>query len=155
MTDIKHLVRASAEVVRIESFSQNDVYIRLEKSSYSTDYKRYVGIVTNISFNGDASMIVALEWNPEDASTPPTVKVFGEGSDLQMFAAEPAEIEALVGEMRRSIDTSLEYSENTERQRLETKIAGFHKARESLSLLEGTALTAPKTVGYVLEPASN
>src|SRR5690606_11828344 len=93
------LVQASAEIITIHTLKKNDVYRRLETSSYKGDQVMY-GVVTDIGHNGEDAFIVSLEFDPNDSAGDITPKTFGTSSNLALFACTPEEFTAAAADVR-------------------------------------------------------
>lgn len=93
------LVQASAEIITIHTLKKNDVYRRLETSSYKGDQVMY-GVVTDIGHNGEDAFIASLEFDPNDSAGDITPKTFGTSSNLALFACTPEEFTAAAADVR-------------------------------------------------------
>lgn len=134
---VQTVVKDSAEIVRIVQLSPGDVYKRLVKQSYETAYSLRVGIVQDVLNNGERIAVTALEFEHSYSSAVPKIEVFGDDTDLTLFAATPDEVRVYLGEI-------LEAARRQEKSAADAAA----KAREILTRIEEIAetegITAPR-----------
>lgn len=142
---VEVLVKDSAQVVRIIQLSPGDVYKRLVKQSYETTYSIRLGVVQDVVSNGEQAAITALEFDYAYSSATPKIEVFGDDSDLQLFAATPEEIRAYFGEVFASARRQVQAAEEAA-----TKARGVLQTVEKVSkAIIADELTAPQTSGEI------
>lgn len=126
------LVQASADVVRIVTLRQFDVYKRLEKD-WQDKYVMWLGVVQSVDYNGEDALVTSLELNPVTGKS--EIKTFGTGTDLKLFAATPQEIQHGINEVIQISDRNLVTAqraleaEQTNRRALESAINSIGEAR--------------------------
>lgn len=126
------LVQASADVVRIVTLRQFDVYKRLEKN-WQDQYAMWLGVVQSVDYNGEDALVTALELNPSTGKT--ELKHFGTGTDLKLFPATPQEIQHGINEVLQISDRNIKAAEDalekekTARRALESAINQVGNAR--------------------------
>jgi hypothetical protein len=104
------IVRASAQAVTITTLTQGDIYKRLVEEQWTTNkYRAVIGIVQSVDFNGDDAMISALEISEGKVES----KVFGNDSDLKLFAVSKDEATVLVDDQRKSVEQRVESARNS------------------------------------------
>jgi hypothetical protein len=138
MSEIKTLIQGSATIVKVATFKEGDAYKRLVKQSYSDTYQQYFGVVTGIHHNGDVAMLTCLEFDPENASSGPSNKVFGEGSDLNIFPATPEEIAAALVGMQEALDREIRSAQN--------RVENLEEKQRQLTQVLGTTVTTPEVL---------
>jgi len=141
------IVQASANVIRITKLKQGDVYKRLIEQNYGVDkYKMVFGIVQDVMFNGTDGAITAIEFDYSWTSMGVSLKTFGTGADLQLFAATPEEV-------RAQYETLVKLSRQ-KRDEAIAKLAEASAVVEQVELLAtgATKVTAPETVDSVIIP---
>lgn len=90
--EIKNIVQASADVVRVTSLAPEDFYQRLETGGYAGPRMR-IGVVTGVLVNGEESAVTAIEFPTEYGDGTPAHKVFAAGSDVALFPVSRLELE--------------------------------------------------------------
>lgn len=137
------LLQTSTKVVTITTLTAGDVYKRLVKA-WNDDYKAVYGVVQTVDHNGEDAMLTALEVS--DATV--EAKVFGPGSNLQIFAATPEEVAVALSSHRAMLDSKVRAALdalNTAEQavanfgRIEEQVAN---SRLSIPAVATTELTA-------------
>jgi hypothetical protein len=94
---VDQIVRAAgAEVITITTLRPGDVYSRLEKQSYSETYYLRLGIVQSVHSNGEDAAFTAVEIDSLNYEV--SLKVYGTGANLALFAATPEEIRNVLSE---------------------------------------------------------
>lgn len=93
---VNQIIRpAAAEIITIVQLRPGDVYSRMEKRSYATDYVLTLGVVQTVHHNGADAAFTALEIGGFDGSV--TLKAYGTDSDLALFTATPEEVRRVLG----------------------------------------------------------
>jgi len=95
-TTTETLVRASAEVTRITTLREGDVYKRLETSGGD---KLLLGMVTEILHNGEEAAIIAVEYGAEWSGVQVSRKVFSTERGLAIFPMSADEWGAAMGDL--------------------------------------------------------
>lgn len=129
------LVKASAQIITIHTLKKDDVYRRLEVSSYSPDKVVY-GVVTDIGHNGEDAFISSLEFDPQDAAADIKAKTFGTKTDLALFNCTPEEFIAAAADVRVK-----------QTRAITNKEAELDKARAALVNLEAMVSASNKLTG--------
>lgn len=116
------LVRGAAEVLTITTLRVNDVYKRVEESSYSAEPTLRFGIVIDVMDNGPDAAVVAVEYRPAEYGGTMVVdtKIITGNRALAIFPAQPEEVAqhmaALVEAAQRSEDSAREAYEKASAQ---------------------------------------
>jgi hypothetical protein len=114
MTNFTQLVQASADIITVINLKKGDVYKRLHQEYSTSPYKLVIGIVTDVMLTEGTAGIAAFEItqgeNYTEATTPKFV-VYGPKSDVQIFPAEPLEVEAVLGKAADVIEKKLAEAE--------------------------------------------
>lgn len=106
--NVQNIIKASAQVVTIAELSKNDVYKRLQTSTYESDAIVY-GIIVDVLNNGEDTVIQGLEFTPSYSDIKVELKSYAGDKDLKIFGAEPHELMTYLGDaigaLKRDITT--------------------------------------------------
>lgn len=105
--ETRTLIEPTAQVITITKLSKGDVYKRLVKN-YSDTYDLRIGVVTDVMHNGSEAALTALEFSSSYMNATAEIKVFGGDNDLALFHADPAEIEAYLGDVLKESERTVE-----------------------------------------------
>jgi len=107
----KTLVQATANIVTITNLAEGDVYKRLHKNNYETDYKLYLGVVTGIMHNGEEAAITAIEFEENYSSVRVQLQVFAGDSEVALYHATPDEITSHMNTLRETSQKEIDRKE--------------------------------------------
>jgi len=143
--EIKTLIEASADVVRIVKLAEGSVYKRINESNYNGRSNLILGVVQTVMNNGNDGAFTAIEFSADGYTPKAELIAHRNTADLAIFAATPEEVTAHVGELALMTQRKIAAAEN------ELAVAkGLHAA--VLALLGNTAaLMAPATTLSVTE----
>lgn len=108
--DTTTIIQASAKVVTITQLRTNDVYKRIDSTSYGapSDPKIVFGIVQDVMHNGTDAAFTALELTTTYLEVVPALKVYKAGTDVALFAATPAEVTHHFDDLRATSQRKLD-----------------------------------------------
>lgn len=105
------LVQASATVVTVTTLVAGDVYKRLNDQAYGGDALVF-GIVESVMHNGTDAAITAIEWSSTYGTASVALKTFATNTDLKLFPATPAEVEAHLAEVQDAANRTVKTHED-------------------------------------------
>lgn len=137
------LVRGAAEVLTITTLRVNDVYKRVEESSYAGEPTLRYGIVTDVMDNGPDAAVVAVEYRPAEYGGTMVVdtKIITGGRALAIFPAQPEE----VAQHMAALVESAQRSEESAREAYEKATAQVERVRAVRDRVLANELAAPST----------
>lgn len=136
-TTISTYVNASADIVRVVSLKQGDVYKRLDEG-YGAPSMTY-GVVTSVLNNGERTAITALEYVADYSGVTAKAKVLTDKTEVAIFPATPDEIAAHVSDLLAAAKRGVQAAEST----LHEKREALKQAHRVAEMFEGKTLTAP------------
>lgn len=143
------LVRASADIIRITTLNEGDVYKRLADKDYTGNYKALFGIVQSVDFNGVDTLISAIEFDSDfNGIGAPKHKVFGADADLKLFATSLDEVNLHLDDVEKVSAAAVE----TATKALRAAEATYLTTVNLLEKVRRQGLTAP-AVSSELESA--
>lgn len=135
MTDVKTLVRATAQHVRITTLAKGDCYKRLEPANSYTKAEMLLGVVTDIMSDGDTSVITAIEYHLTYGEVKPKLVTLVSGDETPIFPADPEEVLTYFDE--------LETLQRSKIERIERELAEARRTMNKLVEVGNSYLSKP------------
>lgn len=133
----KTMIAPSAEMIRVVTLKQGDVYKRLVDDTYGASKKKIVvGVVTDVLHNGETAALTSIEVTSSYSSVEVKPMAFGGEDDLTLYPASPKEVEAVMSEVLA-----------VQRRKVETAEKGVEEARAVLRMVEEVTTQALTSAG--------
>jgi hypothetical protein len=105
----KHLIQATANVVKITSLAKGDVVKIVEDSSYDTNI--YFGVVIDLLNSGDKSFIQIMRYKKSYRAIDCDIKTYSGEKDMSLFPATVDEVKEHLGDVIKDIRKDIETKE--------------------------------------------
>lgn len=136
------LVQDSAQIVRVVTLAEGDIYKRVDNKSTYSEAKLSFGVVTSIMNNGESVAVTALEVQFDGYNSASVRnRVFTADEDLQLFPATRGELLAHREDVMRAMRRAKESAESS----LEEAIRRFEHAETVFGHM-AAALDAPQVL---------
>lgn len=133
---MKNLIQASANVIKIVNLKIGDVVKQVETSGYSNDGV-YFAVVTDILNNGEEAFVQLTRYKKEYRSIDCDIKTYSGKSDLNIFPATVEEVKEHLAEAIYRIEKDLK----EEQIKLDNKRVSLDRARDFVSMETSRKLT--------------
>jgi hypothetical protein len=135
---VSQVVRASADIVRITSLRQGDVYKRVDSNSYTGNKLRY-GVVTDVMYDGEEGAVTAVEYEIDFGKVVPRVMCYTTNEGPALFPAQPEELLVHMADLRKALDDTV-----LQKERELSEARTMRRNAENI-LTNRLALKAPNT----------